>query len=95
MLTIKQVQHIARLARLALPEQEIKRYKTELSVILDYIKKLQEVDVSKIEPTSHPYLLCNVTRSDEIKPETVQRINKLLEAAPEKKGRYLKIKKVV
>jgi len=47
------VQHIAKLARLGLTEKEIGKFQKELSSILDYIEKLKEVDISKVQPTSH------------------------------------------
>ncbi|MDI6603013.1 MAG: Asp-tRNA(Asn)/Glu-tRNA(Gln) amidotransferase subunit GatC [Patescibacteria group bacterium] len=53
MISKEEVQHIAKLARLGLTEKEVKKFQKELSSILDYIEKLKEVDISKIEPTSH------------------------------------------
>ncbi len=93
MITKKEVQHIAKLARLGLREKEIEKFQKELSSILDYIEKLKEVDVSNVEPTYHPLKIENVMRADEIektKPES----KKLLELMPEKKDRYLKVKSV-
>jgi len=93
-ITRKDVQHIAKLARLGLTEKEIKKFQKELSSLLDYIEKLKEVDISKIEPTSHSILMENVTRADEgekPKPES----KKLLELMPETKGGYLKTKSIL
>ena len=53
MITKEEVKHIAKLARLGLTEEEITKFQRELSKILDYIEKLKEVDISKVEPTSH------------------------------------------
>lgn len=66
MLAKEEIKHIAKLARLGLTEKEIERFQKELSKILDYVEKLKEVDVSKVEPTSHSFLLENITRKDEV-----------------------------
>jgi len=94
MITKKEVQHIAKLARLGLTEKEIEKYQKELSSILDYIEKLKEVDVSEVEPTSHSIVTENVMRNDESeKPELKSK--KLLELAPETKNGYLKTKSIL
>ena len=66
MVTKKEVQHIAKLARLGLTQKEIEKFRRELSAILDYIEKLKKVNVVKVEPTSHPLSIENVTRDDEV-----------------------------
>jgi len=66
MISKKEVQHIAKLARLGLTEKEIGKHQKEFSKILDYIEKLKEVDVSKIEPTSHSLKVKNIVRKDEV-----------------------------
>jgi len=68
MIDEKQVQHVARLARLKLSEQELKCFSAQLSKILDYINQLNEVDTSSVEPMSHPLDLKNVFREDGVKP---------------------------
>ena len=65
MITKKEVQHIAKLARLGLTEKEIEKFQEELSSILGYIDKLKKIDVSKVNPTSHPLSVENITRKDE------------------------------
>lgn len=62
---------------------------------MDYIVKLEEIDVSSVEATSHPHLLENVLRQDEPEPEDASRVNKLVELAPAKKTRYVKVKQVL
>jgi aspartyl-tRNA(Asn)/glutamyl-tRNA(Gln) amidotransferase subunit C len=95
MISKEKVKHIAKLARLALSEKEIEKYQKELSKILEYIEKLKEVDVSGIEPVFHPLKIKNVMREDvEVKKE-INQIKKLIELMPEKKGGYLKVKKVL
>jgi len=92
MITRKEVQHIAKLARLGLTEKEIEKFQKELSSILDYIEKLKEVDISKTEPTSHSLLVENVMRSDEEIKRGLEK--KLMELAPETKEGYLKVKSI-
>ena len=71
MITKKEVEHIAKLARLGLTDKEIEKYQKELSSILDYIEKLKEVDTKDVEPTSHSVKLDNVMREDKItEPKT-------------------------
>jgi aspartyl-tRNA(Asn)/glutamyl-tRNA(Gln) amidotransferase subunit C len=95
MISKEKVKHIAKLARLALSEKEIEDYQKELSKILEYIEKLKEVNVSGIEPVFHPLKIKNVMREDiEVKKE-INQIKKLIELMPEKKGGYLKVKKVL
>ena len=94
MITEKEVKHIAKLARLGLSSNEIEKMKGELSKILDYIKKLKEVDISGIEPTSHSIKIEDVMRDDESqKPKLKSR--KLLDLAPETKEDYLKTKSIL
>ncbi len=60
-----QVLHVARLARLELSEEEIARFEEQLSAILEAVGKVSELDLSGVEPTSHPLDLVNVLGDDE------------------------------
>lgn len=95
MITKKEVEHMAKLARLGLTQAEIKKFQRELSSILDYTEKLKEVDVSRIEPTSHPRLVENVTREDKAKSQKLEVRKKLVEMAPGRKDRYIKVKPIL
>jgi aspartyl-tRNA(Asn)/glutamyl-tRNA(Gln) amidotransferase subunit C len=95
MISEKEVKKVAKLARIDLTKKEIKKFQKELSQILDYIEKLKEVDISKIEPTSHPFLLKNVMREDKVKRESIERINKLMKAVPKKERGYVRVKVVL
>ena len=68
MISRKDVEHVARLARLALDEGELERIREQLAAILAYIDKLRALDVEGVEPTSHAVPLVNVMREDEIAP---------------------------
>lgn len=52
-ISLAQVQHLARLARLSFRPEEAEAMRTQLSAILDYVEQLNEVDVSNIEPMAH------------------------------------------
>ena len=60
-----QVEHVARLARLALDESEKDEMARELSGVLEHIEKISELDLSDVEPTSHVVAVENVFRADE------------------------------
>ena len=62
------LQHVAHLARLNLTKEEEQKFGAQLGQILRYIAKLNELDVSQVEPTAHAVPLVNVTRPDEIRP---------------------------
>jgi aspartyl-tRNA(Asn)/glutamyl-tRNA(Gln) amidotransferase subunit C len=64
----EQVEHVARLARLALSEEEIERLGGQLGAILEAVSKVSELDLSGVEPTSHPLDVVNVWRDDEPRP---------------------------
>lgn len=60
-----EVQHIAELARLALTDEELALYQEQLSAILEYFERLQEIDTEAIPPTATVLPLRSVMRSDE------------------------------
>jgi len=62
------VKDVAHLARLRLTPEEEKTLGRQLDQILNHIEKLNEVDVSGVEPTAHAFPLVNVTRPDEPRP---------------------------
>jgi len=72
MITEKDVQYVAGLARIHLREDEVNRLTKDLENILDYIHKLDTLDVSDIQPTSHVLPLKNVYRQDSVRPSLTQ-----------------------
>ncbi len=62
----KAVDHVARLARLDLSEEERSRMEAELTQILEHVEKIQSLDLDGVEPTSHALPLRNVMRSDSV-----------------------------
>lgn len=88
------VEHVAKLARLGLTEQEKDKFAKDLSAILDFIGQLSEVDVDKVEPTAQVTGLNNVWRTDESIKRDKKSRERLLANTPEKKDNYIKVKEV-
>ena len=63
-----EVVHVARLARLALTEEELDRFAGQLDAILEAVGKVSELDLSGVEPTLHPLELSNVWAEDAPQP---------------------------
>jgi aspartyl-tRNA(Asn)/glutamyl-tRNA(Gln) amidotransferase subunit C len=80
-LTLAQVQHIARLARLQLSPEELERYREQLSEILDYAARLQELDTTGIPPTASVLNSSRPLRADEARPGL--ELEALLQNAPQ------------
>jgi aspartyl-tRNA(Asn)/glutamyl-tRNA(Gln) amidotransferase subunit C len=81
MLDREQVNHVARLARLELTEEEVDRMATELSKVLDHIEKIRELDLDGVLPTSHVVDVVNALRADEPQPSLPREV--ALRSAPE------------
>ena len=63
-----EVEHVAELARLALSDQEKELFREQLSSILEYVERLQQLDTGAIPPTATVLPLENVMRDDEVQP---------------------------
>ncbi len=96
MITKKDIEHIAKLARLGLSEAEKQKYSKELSGILDYMKKLNGIDTKNIDPTAQVTGLENILRKDE-RPHEVdsEKIKKMIGQAPEREGNFIKTKPIL
>ena len=66
------LQHVVKLARIELSAEEEKRISPQLSEIIQYVEKLNELDVDEIEPTAHAVQLTNVLREDQPRPSLSQ-----------------------
>lgn len=75
---------LARLARLALTDDELDSFSGQLDAILGYVSQIQAVDVTDVEPTGNPLKEINVTRPDAVVPSLSQR--EALAEAPETAG---------
>ena len=67
-ITRADVEHVARLARLALSEEEIERFTTQLAQILEHAARVEALDTASVPPTAHPIPIANVMRPDEPRP---------------------------
>lgn len=84
---------IARLSRLHLSDEELKHLGGQISQILGFVDQLKAVDVTGVEPTSHPLPIQNVFRADEPKPALP--IEELLRHSPKSRGRFFEVPKVI
>lgn len=86
------VEHIAKLARLRLTEEEKERYGDQLSSILSYVEKIQAVDTADVAPTSQVTGLTNIMREDNIRNYDIAK--ELVQVAPDSTDGFIKIPKV-
>lgn len=89
----KDVDHVARLARLELSDSEKDQFTEQLNAILKYAEKLEGLDTENIEPTSHVLPITNVTRADEKRPSLP--IEKVLLNAPDEEDGQFKVPAVL
>lgn len=93
-LSREDVLKLARLARIDLSDEEVEEFTAEFDEILQYVEKLQQVDIAGLKPTSQVTGLTNVTRADEVrdygyKPED------LLENVPAVEKNQIKVKRMI
>ena len=93
-LTRDDVLKLARLARLTITDEEIERYRAELSEILRYVEQLQEVDVAGLAPTTQVTGLKNVMREDTV-ADYATTPDDLLRIVPATQDRYIKVKRMI
>ena len=93
MITREEVQHVARLARLELTDEELERMRAELDAILAYIDKLRALDVEGVEPTSHAVPLVNVMRDDDVRPSLP--LDDMLANAPDRDGSQFRVPRII
>ena len=89
----EQVEHIAKLARIDLEEDEVDDFREHLSDILDYVDKLAELDTDEVEPTTHAVLSEMAGRGDEAE-EGLPR-DAVLENAPDAEDGQFRVPKIV
>jgi len=92
-ITIKDVEHVANLARLDLSDADKEQFAGQLNAILKYAEKLNQLDTEGIEPTSHVLPLANVMREDTVKASLP--IEKVLLNAPEDEDGQFKVPAVL
>ncbi len=92
-ISLREVEHVARLARLELSAPEKERMRSQLDVILGYVAKLGEVDIAGVPPTSHVLPLVNVMREDEVRPSYPA--DAMLANAPDPEGDLFRVPKIL
>lgn len=92
-ITKKEVEYVAKLARLDLSEEEKTLFSHQLNDILIFAEKINELNTEGVLPTSHPLSLENVFRQDEVKESLPSA--EVLSNAPQKKMGYFKVPKVI
>jgi aspartyl-tRNA(Asn)/glutamyl-tRNA(Gln) amidotransferase subunit C len=92
-LTPQEVLHIARLARIALSDDDVDVFTRQLSGILDHFAALAALNTDGIEPTAHPLPLSNVMREDSVAPSLGQ--DEVLANAPEKEDGFFRVRAVL
>jgi len=90
-----QVEHIAKLARIKLTNKEEEKFANDLSSILNYIDKLNEVDTENIKPIQQITGLETVIRKDEVTNKDPKIAERILSQAPEKQNNYFKVPKIL
>ncbi len=94
MLSKEETQHIAKLARLGLGQEEIAKYQKDLSAILGYVDKLKEVDIEGVAPFTHSVVVENVSRQDEKIERAKDELEKMRAQFPSEKDGFLKVKAI-
>jgi aspartyl-tRNA(Asn)/glutamyl-tRNA(Gln) amidotransferase subunit C len=92
-LSKKDVEHIAWLAHIELSEKEKTLFTDQFNEILEYFKKIDEVDTEGVEPTYHVLDLENVSRTDKTKPSLP--IEEALRNAPKKDKKFIKAPRII
>jgi len=95
MISKEEVQHIAKLARLRLEEDEAAKYQQDLSQILDYFDILKEVNTDSVEPMTHSVHHENIAREDVPQREDPDVISRMMQLLPAMKGGFLKVKTIL
>jgi aspartyl-tRNA(Asn)/glutamyl-tRNA(Gln) amidotransferase subunit C len=91
--TLKDVEHVATLARLSFSPEEKQRLAAQLNTILEYMEQLNELDTSNVEPLSHVVDVSNVFREDTLRPSLPR--DEALRNAPSRTEKFFKVPKVI
>lgn len=92
-ITTKDVEHIAKLAKLEFTDAEKEKFTYQINKILEYMEQLNSLDTSNVEPLSQVIELSNVFRADEVKPGVPT--EDALKNAPAKNEQFFKVPKVI
>lgn len=92
MITIEDVEHVAKLARLELTQDEKEKFTHQLGDVLAHVEKMNEVDTTGVEPMNHPIDFTNVVREDKKIYENTR--EELMANAPDVEGDFFKVPKI-
>lgn len=92
-ISIDAVRHVARLARLEMPDNVLPRFTEQFQAILDYVDTLSLVNVTGVEPMAHAVKLVNVLREDVVGPSLPLAL--VLQNAPDSEPPFFKVPKVI
>lgn len=92
-ITLDQVAHVAKLARLDLSADRLSKLTGQLESILEYVAKIGEVDTAGVEPMAHALPLHNVLRADVVEPSLA--LDRVLQNAPDTDGPFFRVPKVI
>ncbi len=91
--TKEKLEKVAENARLLLTEEELEKYTKEVNRMVQYVKKIQEINTDDVEPTTHGNKVHDVLRHDE--PKTWELRDQALENAPEVEDDHFKVPSVI
>ncbi len=92
-ITKKEVEYVAQLANLEFNEEEKEEFTSQLNSILDYFKKLNEINTEKVEPTAYVISMPNLLNEDKVEPSLPQ--EEVLSNAKYVKKGYFKVPKII
>ena len=92
MITVKDVEHVAKLARLELNDAENEKFTKQLGDVLKYVEQMNEVDTTNVKPMAHAFDIVNVMREDKVISEITR--DELLKNAPEEENGFFKVPKI-
>ena len=92
MITVKDVEHVAKLARLELNDAEKEKFTKQLGDVLKYVEQMNEVDTTNVKPMAHAFDIVNVMREDKVVSEIAR--DELLKNAPEEENGFFKVPKI-
>ncbi len=95
MLSKEEIIKVATLARIGVSEKDVEKYQHDLSEILDYFKKLDELDVSGVEPIGHITGMQNTFRTDQQADFGKLGREAIMKNVPDQKDEYIKVKSVL
>ncbi len=92
-ISLDQVRHVAKLARLALSEEQLTKLAPQLAAILGYVEQISKIDMTGVQPMAHALPLHNIFREDIVEPSLP--LQEVLKNAPQTDGPFFKVPKIL